>query len=107
MKSNLKQTTGDIIRQLRENRGLPLRKIAALLDIDTSYYSKIERNEKKATKIHIQKLEAFFELDKNSLLIQYLSDKILYEISDEDCADEVLKVIKKQVNTLKHTKNKL
>ncbi|WP_394665285.1 helix-turn-helix domain-containing protein [uncultured Chryseobacterium sp.] len=97
MKSKLNQTTGQLIRQLREKRGLPLRKIAALLDIDTSYYSKIERNEKNATKIHIQKLEAFFELEKNSLLIPYLSDKIFCEISEVDCAYEVLKVIEKQV----------
>jgi transcriptional regulator with XRE-family HTH domain len=69
MKSNITQATGDIIRQLREDRQLPLRKIAAILDIDTSYYSKIERNEKKATKEQIQKLEAFFEVQKNSLIM--------------------------------------
>ena len=57
MKSNSVQTTGEIIRQLREERELPLRKIAALLDIDTSFFSKIERSERKATKDQIHKLE--------------------------------------------------
>lgn len=107
MKSNILQKTGDIIRKLREDRQLPLRKIAALLDIDTSYYSKIERNEKKATKDHIQKLEVFFELDKNSLMIPYLSEKIFYEISEVDCADQVLKVAEKQVEYIKAQKSKL
>jgi HTH-type transcriptional regulator, competence development regulator len=78
MKSNNIQPTGDIIRQLREERQLPLRKIAALLDIDTSYYSKIERSEKKATKEQIHLLENFFEVEKNSLMIPYLSEKIYY-----------------------------
>ncbi len=107
MKSNHTQTTGEIIRQLREDRQLPLRKIAALLDIDTSYYSKIERNEKKATKEQIQKLEMFFEIKKSALMIQYLSEKIFYEIAEEDCADQVLKVAEKQVKYIKTLKNKL
>lgn len=79
MKSSIIQSTGDIIRQLREKRQLPLRKIAAVLDIDTSYYSKIERSKKNATKEQIQKLENFFELEKNTIMIPFLSEKILYE----------------------------
>ncbi|MEI6524139.1 MAG: helix-turn-helix transcriptional regulator [Bacteroidota bacterium] len=97
MKSNNIQTTGNIIRQLREGRQLPLRKIAALLEIDTSYYSKIERSERKATKEQIHLLEHFFEVEKNFLMIPYLSEKIYYEISEEDCAGQVLKVAEARV----------
>lgn len=107
MKSNITQATGDIIRQLREDRQLPLRKIAAILDIDTSYYSKIERNEKKATKEQIQKLEVFFEVEKNSLMIPFLSEKIYYEIAEEECADQVLKVAERQVKYIKAQRNKI
>jgi len=38
---------GEYIHQLREERNLPLRKIAAELDIDTSTLSKIEKKRKK------------------------------------------------------------
>lgn len=107
MKSNITQTTGDIIRQLREERQLPLRKIAALLDIDTSYYSKIERNEKKATKEQIQKLESIFEVEKNSLMIPFLSEKIYCEIAEVECAEQVLNVAKQQVKYIKAQRNKL
>lgn len=106
MKSNNIQNTGDIIRQLREDRQLPLRKIAALLDIDTSYYSKIERSEKKATREQIHLLENFFEVEKNSLMIPFLSEKIYYEISEEDCADQVLKVAEARVKYEKKTGKK-
>ena len=41
---------GDYLRKAREDKGLPLRKVAAALDIDTSIMSKIERNERRATK---------------------------------------------------------
>ena len=100
------QNTGKIIRQLREDRQLPLRKIAALLDIDTSYYSKIERSEKKATREQIHLLENFFEVEKNSLMIPFLSEKIYYEISEEDCADQVLKVAEARVKYAKKTGKK-
>jgi transcriptional regulator with XRE-family HTH domain len=98
MKSNLVQTTGEIIRQLRGERALPLRKIAALLDIDTSFLSKIERSERKATKDQIHKLEEIFEVKKDYLMIPYLSEKIYYELSEENCANQVLKVAKARVN---------
>ena len=43
------ETFGEYIRKSREEPGLPLRKVAAALDIDTSILSKIERNERRAT----------------------------------------------------------
>ena len=103
MKSNSFQTIGEVIRQLREERELPLRKIAALLDIDTSFFSKIERNERKATKEQIHKLEEIFEVKKDFLMIPYLSEKIYFELLEEDCASQVLKVAEERV---KYEKNK-
>lgn len=41
---------GEYLRDKREQLGLPLRKVAAELDIDTSILSKIERGERTATK---------------------------------------------------------
>lgn len=97
MKSNSIQTIGEIIRHLREERELPLRKVAALLDIDTSLFSKIERSERKATKDQILKLEKIFEVKKDFLMIPYLSEKIYYELSHEDCANQVLKIAEERV----------
>ncbi len=41
------QTFGETVRKLREENEMPLRKLAALLDVDQSTLSKIERNERK------------------------------------------------------------
>lgn len=106
MKSNATQTTGEIIRQLREGKELPLRKIAALLDIDTSFFSKIERNERKATKNQIHKLEEIFEVGKDFLMVPYLSEKIYSELLDEDCANKVLKVAEERVKYEKRKQKK-
>ena len=45
------------------------------------------------------------ELDKETLLIQYLSEKILYEIQDEDLGIQALKVAEKTIK-YRVTKNK-
>lgn len=95
-------TTGALIRELREERQLPLRKIAAQLDIDTSFYSKIERGEKKATKLQIQQLEVFFGVKKNYLMVNYLVEKVLNEISSEECMLEVINTIEKRILKKKH-----
>jgi transcriptional regulator with XRE-family HTH domain len=106
IKSNSTQTTGEIIRQLREEKELPLRKIAAQLDIDTSFFSKIERNERKATKEQIHQLEKIFEVDKNYLMVPYLSEIIYYELLEEECATEVLKVAEERVKYWKRKSKK-
>ena len=43
-------TFGEYLRNRREQLGLPLRRVAAELDIDTSILSKIKRSERTATK---------------------------------------------------------
>lgn len=82
-----------------------MRHVSAQLDIDTAILSKIERGERKATRKQITKLADILELDKESLLIQYLSEKILYEIQDEDLGMQALKVAEKTIK-YRVTKNK-
>ena len=44
------ESLGDIIRKLRESKELPLRTVAAFLDIDQAILSKIERGHRKPTR---------------------------------------------------------
>jgi cytoskeletal protein RodZ len=43
-------TIGEKLRELRESKELPLRKVSALLDIDVAILSKMERGERKLSK---------------------------------------------------------
>jgi cytoskeletal protein RodZ len=86
------KSTGEILREKREKKGLLLRHVSAKLDIDTAILSKIERNERKATKEQILMLAEILDLDTDNLLIQYLSEKILYEIKDEELGQKALKL---------------
>lgn len=95
------ETVGQIIRTKRENLGLLLRQVSAYADIDQAILSKIERNERKPTKDLILKIAEILQLDKQELLIQFMSDKIANEIANEECASKVLKIAKEKIEYIK------
>lgn len=95
------KTVGQILRDKRQAQGLLLRQVAAYIEIDPAILSKIERNERKPTKELLVKLAKILNLDINNLLVQFISDKIAYEIVNEDCANEVLKVAEEKIKYLK------
>jgi predicted nucleotidyltransferase/plasmid maintenance system antidote protein VapI len=88
---------GDIIRKLREEKELPLRTVAAFLDIDQAILSRIEREQRKATREQVVKLANYFKVNENDLLVAWLSDKIVYEVADEDMALKALHVAENKV----------
>lgn len=90
-------TTGELIRENREMKGLLLREVSTQIGIDTAILSKIERGERKATKEQIIKLAEILNIEKSLILTQYLSEKILYEIQNEDFGIEALKVAEETI----------
>lgn len=100
------ETIGKKLRQLREQNELPLRKVAALLDIDVAILSKMERGERKLTKEVVLKLADIYKYSADDLLVLFLSDKIMYEIQDEELGEKALKVAEKRVKYLKANKKK-
>lgn len=98
-------TIGQQIRKLREDQGLPLRKVAAKLDIDQSILSKIERGERKASKEHIIQIAKIFNVDEKELLVNYLSDKVLYDLKNEVLAADALKVAEMKIKYLTNKQN--
>lgn len=75
---------GDKLRRLRNEKKLPLRKVAALADIDVAILSKMERGERNLTKAIVLKLAEIYGHHPDELVIKYLSEKILDEIEGEE-----------------------
>ncbi len=73
---------GEYLRYKREQLGLPLRKVAAELDIDTSILSKIERSERAATKEMLQILSKTLEVQEKEMEIEFIKSFILSDIGD-------------------------
>ena len=95
------ETFGEYIRQLRINANLPIRKVAAYLDIDATLLGKIERDERPANKDVIAGIASFFQQNEQDLFNRFLSDRIAYKIIDENADIRVLKVAEQKVEYLK------
>jgi len=100
------ETLGEKLRQLREKNELPLRKVAALIDIDVAILSKMERSDRKLSKEVVLKLAELYKYDIEELLVLFLSEKIMYEIQDEEFGEKALIAAEKKVKYLKANKNK-
>lgn len=87
---------GLYIRKLREERGYLLRQMAALLDVDPTILSKMEREERPFKKENIIKVAEICNFDKEELLTMWLADKICDVVKDEDVALEAIELAKKQ-----------
>jgi predicted nucleotidyltransferase len=88
---------GKTIRDLREKKGVPLRTVAASLRIDQAILSKIERGQRKATRVQVLKLAGYFKIKADDLLVAWLSDKIIYETRDEKVALKALHAAEEKV----------
>jgi len=95
---------GEYIRDLRLANELPLRKVAAYLDIDTSLLSKIERGEKEIDHTLIKKISEYYSTDEKYLDKLYLSEKIADLIYLEDNIEEILNYAKQLSEYLRSTK---
>jgi transcriptional regulator with XRE-family HTH domain len=88
---------GEYLRELREAKGLPLRKVAAELDIDTSILSKIERNERMAITEMIPILANVLETSEKEMEIRFLKYMIIRDYGKlsylKDGLTEVIKDI--------------
>lgn len=96
---------GDTIRKLREDKELPLRTVAAFLDIDQAILSKIERGQRKPTREQVVKLAEYFKVKENDLVVAWLSDKLVYEVEDEEMALKALQIAEEKVTYITTPKN--
>jgi len=91
------KTFGEYIRKSREDVGLPMRKVAAALDIDTSILSKIERNERRATTEMIPILAETLNKSEKEIEIQFIKSSIITDLGElnylKDGLKEILKIL--------------
>jgi transcriptional regulator with XRE-family HTH domain len=64
------------IKQLREERQIPQRKLAAALDIDTATYCKYEKGERRPKREQVVNIAELLEADREGLLSLWLAEQI-------------------------------
>ena len=84
---------GNKIKELRDEQGILQRQLAALLEIDTPMFSKIERGDRKAKREQVIKLAEYFHQDEKEMLTLWLADKFIDAVKDvqdrELCVDAI------------------
>lgn len=88
---------GAKLKELREINGYVQRQIAAELEVDTAYISKVENDEKPLSKSHLKKIAKLFKVAEKELVVVWLADKILNTIHDEENKQQALQLA---LNTL-------
>jgi transcriptional regulator with XRE-family HTH domain len=94
------------LRKLREENELPLRKVAALLDIDVAILSKMERGERPLSKEVVMKLAKIYKHDEEELTVLFLSQRIMNEVGEEDLALKAMQVAEEQIKYQRKQKAK-
>lgn len=88
---------GEKLKELRISKGLVQRQVAADLQVDTAYISKIEHNEKPVSRNHILRLSKLYKIPENELYSIWLADKILQLVENEKHSLQALEIALKKV----------
>lgn len=91
------ETFGEWLRRVRLERNLALREVAAKADIDQSTLSKVERNEMAAPERLILPLSKTLGIEYRALQIKYWSERLYYQLKEQDYAAEALEIVKKRL----------
>ena len=90
---------GKKIKELREKQGLLQRQLAAVLEIDTPMFSKIERGDRKAKREQVICLAQQLKVDEKELLTIWLADKVIDVLYNEnDISHDAIAIVKDNIN---------
>lgn len=75
---------GDTLKEIRETKGFHLQEVAEKTAINYTSLSRIETGKRLPTKPQVQILASFYSYCEQELIKHLISDKILYEVQNED-----------------------
>jgi transcriptional regulator with XRE-family HTH domain len=91
---------GEYIRQLRESADMPLRKLAAIMDIDQSTLSKLERGERPVNRQMLPIIATTFNLEEKDLVVRFISNNIVVQLANEIYREEILSAAENELRKL-------
>jgi transcriptional regulator with XRE-family HTH domain len=85
------------LKELRELNGFVQRQVAALLEMDTAYISKMESGEKQLNRLHIKKLSAIYKVNEKELITLWKADKIIRLVDKEKIEIDAIVLALKEI----------
>lgn len=97
---------GSKLKSLREKQQTSQRQLAAVLEIDTATYCKIEKGDRRAKREQVIQLADTLKADSKELLRLWSADKVYEIIAEEDDATKILNVVAESIVNYKRKKSK-
>lgn len=97
----MQDTIGKTIKSLREAKGLTLKEVADMLEIDLSMLAKIEKGQRFVGDTLFNRLADLFEVEERTLRTLSLADRIYKDIQPYDFAGDALRIVQKKIKEKK------
>ena len=91
------KSTGTTFKNIREERKLLLEDVTKKTGINKTLLSRIENGKRLPTREQLNLLCKYYKIEKDEIVVQWLSDKIIYEIKDEDLALPAMMVAEEKI----------
>ena len=91
------QSIGFTFKNIREQRKILLENVSNDTGINKTLLSRIENGKRLPTRDQVNQLSTFYKSEKNEIIIQWLSEKILNDIKDEEFALEAINIAAEKI----------
>ncbi|MBK7885251.1 MAG: helix-turn-helix domain-containing protein [Chitinophagaceae bacterium] len=91
------QTIGTTFKNIREERNLLLEELTKSTGISKAVLSRIENGKRLPTREQVNQLCKYYKAERNEIIVQWLSDKLVYEVQDEYFALEAMQVAEEKI----------
>ena len=81
---------GTFFRLKREEKGLLIRQVAAVTELDQAIISRIENCDRLPTKEQLMKFAGLYNLDQKEIMATWLAEKMVWDYGHEPLAREAL-----------------
>lgn len=89
-KKNNKEPLGVLFRNKREEKGLLVRQVAAVIEVDQAIISRIENGDRLPTREQAIKLAGLYGLKQDAVLADWLAEKMVKDYGDDPFAPDAL-----------------
>lgn len=91
------KSTGAYLRELREQKCVPIREVASALNLDQSTWSKFERDERIPKGEIIFSIADYFQIDFRYLTARLKAEHIAKTLSVAPNADQIMDMVQKRL----------
>ena len=89
----LTQTFGEWLRQMRDEKDVPLRVVAAAADMDQAHLSKVELGHRVPTEKQTAALARYFGVDLHEMEARRIAEKFHQDFADNPAAGKAVQML--------------